>query len=382
MQMDFHYYATYAAAVLAGYSHEEALDIAYSAQFVDECTTTLLGKLEAPRIAATTQMSMELVDAKTDIMGLQDITRIWSSFHFLPRDLYAPKKKGCGKLYMNKYRLICGPNGELVKDTVDNAKRASEPNQFNYQAIGIAMHVVADTWAHMHFAGTPSLAINNTNDYFYEMFDDGTSRKISFKHNPITPDDLEKGAYSASMYQSFESNIMNLGHGRAGHLPDYSFIVYKYLPAWNGYNEVIKDNPSDYNKAFRQLIYAMKCIREGKQFETGVYDEAAVQGYEDEINAIIKKRQHMACDEWKSFGEKLSGQSIPDYDVKTYQEEYVRAKDKEVTFLGKFFLAAIKHKSMVTNRIYESGNMLAGYSVTPDNRELAKEMVQNLFKAG
>ena len=216
MQMDFHYYATYAAAVLAGYSHEEALDIAYSAQFVDECTTTLLGKLEASRIAATTQLSMELVDAKTDIMGLQDITRIWSSFHFLPKDLYAPKKKGCGKLYMNKYRLICGPNGALVKDTVDNAKRASATGQPDCQAIGIAMHVVADTWAHMHFAGTPSLAINNTNDYFYEMFDDGTSRQISFKRNPITPDDLERSAYTASMYQSYESNIMNLGHGRAG----------------------------------------------------------------------------------------------------------------------------------------------------------------------
>jgi len=35
MQKDFHYYATYCAAVIAGYNHEDSLTIAYSAQFVD-----------------------------------------------------------------------------------------------------------------------------------------------------------------------------------------------------------------------------------------------------------------------------------------------------------------------------------------------------------
>ncbi len=42
MQKDFHYYATYCAACLAGYSHEESLVICYSAQFVDLCSRTLL----------------------------------------------------------------------------------------------------------------------------------------------------------------------------------------------------------------------------------------------------------------------------------------------------------------------------------------------------
>ena len=56
MQKDFHYYATYCAAFLAGYSHEESLSICYSAQFVDWCSATLLSKLKAPRSAATTQL--------------------------------------------------------------------------------------------------------------------------------------------------------------------------------------------------------------------------------------------------------------------------------------------------------------------------------------
>ena len=55
MQEDFHYYATYCAAYLAGYDHEECLDISRSAQFVDFCSKTFLQKIKAPLSAATTQ---------------------------------------------------------------------------------------------------------------------------------------------------------------------------------------------------------------------------------------------------------------------------------------------------------------------------------------
>ena len=82
MQEDFHYYATYCAAMLAGFTHEESLDICYSAQLVDLCSVTFLGKIKGPKNAATTQLSLEMMDARTDIIGLQNITRIWASFHF------------------------------------------------------------------------------------------------------------------------------------------------------------------------------------------------------------------------------------------------------------------------------------------------------------
>ena len=93
MQIDFHYYATYCAAILAGYSHEESLEICYSAQFVDCCSVSLLSGAGAPLAAATTQLQLEMVNARTDILGLQDITRIWASFHFLPYDLKADVQK-------------------------------------------------------------------------------------------------------------------------------------------------------------------------------------------------------------------------------------------------------------------------------------------------
>ena len=209
MQEDFHYYATYCAAYIAGFSHEESLAICYSAQFVDNCSETLLEKIRAPRDAATTQLQLELMDARTDLLARHAITRIWSSFHFLPRDLFAPVKGG--KMYCSKYRLICGPNGDLLKETVELARGKS------LQAVGIAMHVLADTWAHMYFAGTPSLVINNIDAHFFEMREaDGVPvrRKIRFHRNIAAGDDLETGAMIGTPAQMDENTIFNLGHGR------------------------------------------------------------------------------------------------------------------------------------------------------------------------
>lgn len=360
MNEDFHYYATYCASYLAGFSHEESLTVAYFSQFVDVCSATLLGKLKAPQEAVTTQLQAELIDARTDPVGLQEITRIWASFHFLPRDLYAPSRGT--KLYRNKYRLICGPNGSLLVDTVEAAKGRG------LQAAGLAMHVLSDTWAHQYFAGTPSLVINNTNQHFFEilMTDMGArERRISFRHNPGADDDLEEGKFTNTIFQSSEFSIMNLGHGRAGHLPDYCFMRYRYLPAWGQYREIVKDNPSDYLHAFLQMIHALKYLRGAvPSFEKNTYDFESALPCMEEIRAILLRRQLDAGADWKALGERLSGREIERFDIEKHQREYLEAErgGREETSLGQFFLAAMRQKGMVANRVLESGSTLAGAS--------------------
>ena len=362
MQLDFHYYATYCAAAITGYTHDESLQIAYSDQFTDCCSRTLLQKLNGPLSAATTQLQLELMDARTDPTGIQDITRIWASFHFLPGDLNAKVEKFCGRRYLHKYRLICNTNSALLKDTVELARDRS------LQAVGIAMHVLADTWAHRYFAGTPTLVINNVNYYFYELVpegDDFREVQIKFNHDPRSTDDPEKGVYTNSLYQSNENSIMNLGHGRAGHFPDYGFARYKYLPAWGGYKEIMKDNPSDYYHAFCQMTFALRCLRTGGEFETGVYDFDAVRPWEEDIRSLLEKRQIDASADWKALAEKISGCKVEDFDMDKYQSEYADADEgsRDDTFLGRFIIAALAQKSMVTNRIFTSGNPIAGVSV-------------------
>ena len=363
MQLDFHYYATYCAAYLAGFKPADAKVIATASQFTDECTKTLLGAIGAPVAAATTQTNFELADTRTDPVGLQNITRIWSSFHFLPADLNADPGFGT-KRYKNKYRLLCGPNGELVGDTLKLAHNKG------LEAIGLSMHILADTWAHRYFAGTPSLVINNTNDHFFEYIvgenGEDTERRVTFRHSATASDDLEKDLYTSSMYQAGENSVMNLGHGRAGHFPDYSFAKYRYLPAWNCYNEIVKNNPEDYYKAFCQMIYAMKCLRRDEfDFAKDTYDFEAAEPYRREIEKILNKRQLIASEDWKKFGEKLSGEVICDYNRSLIIDEYKNAapKEEQDTFIGRFTLAAMAQKSMVTAKIFNTGNLLAGFSV-------------------
>ena len=310
-------------------------------------------------MAATTQLSMEMADAHTNVTGLQDITRIWASFHFLPFDLYAQLPDRSHR-YMQKYRLICNPNGRLVADTVQLAKGRG------LEACGLAMHVLADTWAHRYFAGTPSFVINNATHFVELITIDGEEqeRPIQFSHNPRTEEDVEKNHFVSSLYQNNENSMMNLGHGRAGHLPDYSFMRYRFLPAWGNYKEIIKDNPDDYYHAFCQMVYALKTLRDDHlTFEVERYDYQAVEPYKEEIFAILKKRQVNACEDWKALGQKMSGCLIDDFDINRYAKEYMEAPVRHKSFLGRFFLAAMEQKSMVTRKIFESGNLLAGISI-------------------
>ena len=370
MQADFHYYATYCAAFLAGCPHEESLLIAYCSQLTDCCTRSFLKELKAPLSAATTQNQTELMDAPMDLLGLQEITRIWSSFHFLPRDLYAKAPEGSPSFYRNKYRLICGPNGELLLDTVHLAKGKGP------EAAGLAMHILADTWAHRYFAGTPSLVINNTNYAFEELLTvNGKEifRPLKFRHSPSLKDDIEQGIYVNTLYQTSESTVMNLGHGRAGHLPDYSFIRYRYMPAWGRYTLITKDNPHDYRLAFCQMVHALKFLNGNTEsFIRGFYDFEALKGYEETVSRILCRRQTDASADWKAFGESLSGQAIPDFDESGYREEYLSADagGKDGTVLGRYILAALAQKSMVTNKIARSKNPLAGISVEYDGKKL------------
>jgi len=149
-------------------------------------------------------------------------------------------------------------------------------------------------------------------------------------------------------------------------LPDYSFVRYKYLPAWNEYEEIVKDNPSDYWRAFCQMVYALKYLRgEYDSFEKGVYDREAVSPWREEITRILEKRRRDASEDWKALGERISGRQIEDFDQEKYDREYMEAGQdgKDDTFLGLFFLAAMEQKSMVTNKIFSSGNPAAGISI-------------------
>ena len=45
MERSFHYYGTYCAALIAGYSPEESQELCHSAFLVDKCSKTFLNRI-------------------------------------------------------------------------------------------------------------------------------------------------------------------------------------------------------------------------------------------------------------------------------------------------------------------------------------------------
>ena len=62
---------------------------------------------------------------------------------------------------------------------------------------------------------------------------------------------------------------------------------------------------------------------------------------------------------------KIDAKEIPDFDVSAYVEEYKNSPEesRNDTVLGRFIVASLSQKSMVTNKIFSSKNLLAGFSV-------------------
>lgn len=273
MNKDFHYEGTYCAAIEAGFEEKEARIIAKAAQAVDDCTESFLRKKGVFDVGVIT-METDVLDVfkeleKKDIERLREIRKVWIPFHFLPGNLNGEVEYTGEKFYKDKkffterdeedFRCLCLHNSELVFAMLEDTKKAykdfattdKEGNSVEREKmlylIGVRIHVLADTWAHEFFAGTPSWWINNTTDF-----------------HKIKPNTLlnELGTPNGvSMY-----SIYYLGHGRAGHYPDYGFLTYTYQPQWKRKGERIsKGNTVSFELAYAQMVDAMEYITGKKE---------------------------------------------------------------------------------------------------------------------
>ncbi|MCD7836904.1 MAG: hypothetical protein LUG83_09725 [Lachnospiraceae bacterium] len=352
MNLDFHYYGTYSAARLAGYEREDAKVIAYYAQFVDECSNDFLTQIGRSDETATVQSSAELTKLSLDTHKyteneLKEAAEIWGGFHFLPGNVDGKyqfnAKDGSNNIVPER---VCLPDSTLLLQTVVNAKAKG-----TLPATGMAMHILADTWAHCYFAGIPCKSINDASgDVFEVKGDNADNEKLRFTWD-ILPDNLEKNHYSCTPPNPLRDNsIVYLGHARMGHLPDYGFMKYSYVPEWNGRVRLIKDNPTDYMKAFCQMIYAMQYIRgDVDNFETGVYAKLG-NVTEEQIKGIINTRKADTSEEWENY---IANEAFRDDEEAGGIEKFDLENCKTGNYLNEFFDAAREHKRFVVDVVGE-----------------------------
>lgn len=393
MNMDFHYYATYLAARVAGYEKEEAKTIAYAAQYVDESEEGMIDKKLLPGLSETTptiENMGTLLKRNMDLVGeekqIRESEGIWRSFHFLPGNIHEEDEKQVytgerkytrtilgmhvlgtpeyGKEEARAFSLMCQPNSVLSEKMVNDVRKYRK-QPYYLELLGIRMHVLADTWAHRYFAGTPSWWVNEAPQDVYYM-PGGEEMKYSLlKDFSIT--DFNK--YMADNYflstppmPSFRS-FSYLGHGRMGAVPDVPFMHYRYKPKWSN-AEVEKNNPEEFLLAFRQLVYAMNCIKEQFYYERNVYADIGRE-LEADLNTVFENAQYKAskaAELWKPLIEKFyPGESafLSDFNKEAWKTEAGSAADKKETHYYRFNYSAIKHRRFVTAYLEELWNSSA-----------------------
>lgn len=337
MNLDFHYYGTYSAARLAGYYADDAKVIAYYAQFVDECSKDFLIKNNIKDGTPTVQSDEELRALFISLKPytedeLEEAAEIWGAFHFLPGNVNDEISPG-GMSNSQKliFKRLCMHDSILAVQTVKNAKANG-----TLPAIGMAMHILADTWAHCYFAGIPEKFINDVPGDVWEA-----DKNKSKSHYSCTPSNPLR-----------DKSITYLGHARMGHLPDYGFMKYSYCPAWKNGAELIKDNPADFMKAFGQMIAALQYIKGDKEnFNPGDFAKLG-RDTECRIQSIINTKKADTCVEWKEFIENYlfseDEGGLEDFDKDKCVNEYLSAGNINQTDLFKFLDAAKAHKQFVT----------------------------------
>jgi len=178
MEKDFHYYLIYALAKVTGSNAPDV--IAYASQFTDDnnegefsvdgSDVPFPEKLKANGGYYYPIMTQSLTPRSLDPYVQK---YVYVPFHFLPGDNNVAIK---GK----KNPLSATPGSKSARAILSKALQRGSP-----YAIGLALHVFADTWSHQNFSG------------------------LREEWNAVYP-----------WYNVFKSLVPNIGHAEVGHLPD------------------------------------------------------------------------------------------------------------------------------------------------------------------
>jgi hypothetical protein len=366
MDQDFHYYGTYYAARLGGFSQAEATDIAKASNFIDFLNNdnyagiwrvvrenqalqdpvdyTVVGEITSPRYTFQGTLSSGV--------GAED--GLWCSYHFTPgnypdppntpttanvhgawvKDALPPPflENGATHHTIRSTPGVDSANGillnrpmspfsrSMITDTIrmanDNgllegilarsvagwellktATKAANIGRFRLMLLGARAHILADTWAHQDFSG----ANHKTNTY-WDVGGSGWGRQsIDYKD---TTDEWKNVVLSATNHENLKAvpnGVSYLGHGWMGHLPDYSFIQYRYKPCWRNSTDepFVRNNPVEYKSAFLELCSMFSQTGNRSHFNPGP-NEAALAKAQAAISSPCEIANKQTCPRYHS----------------------------------------------------------------------------------
>jgi hypothetical protein len=198
MQQDFHFAAVYVLCRCAGFGPREAQTVASASQYTDDCTFAgpvrqANGKEYRPVLTYTP--GALALDRKAQ-------ERILRSFHF------AGGADG----------IVLPGNPAVVRTAAKTAALTGTSASYGLHALGIALHALADSFAHQGFSA------------FIDPLNIVRELELIPKNEKLLQD------IQGFFLQKWAARLLPLGHAEAGYCPDVPFLKWTYrLPgasAW------------------------------------------------------------------------------------------------------------------------------------------------------
>lgn len=352
MDIDGHHTVTYVVARLAGFEHEEANTIAYSAQYVDDATNSGIVKFTNgatfSRISSAHEISM--YDMKY-FLDAHENNLVWVPFHFLPGNDAKSAGENVEGSFINK--LVCKPYSDVAVDMLDACIKDKD-KPYGLHRLGITMHVFADTFAHQGFAG-----------------------KL---HDINKVEDLECHNHNLGFFNHAKSAALNssfpMGHGAALTCPDMPFLHWSYT---NGLGKRVERKNLD---IFMQAFYDLHGQMGRYLVETGrEFTEAKEEDFEQiknnfiAFNDSVGKNRHQSWLNSISNGDFSFGSVELDYIPKgegswkhdaIKQDKAIDDKDDEFEFTDNFMQSNWRnfHVALKAHRFDVINDILPKYRIS------------------
>jgi hypothetical protein len=291
MRRDFHYCAIAVLARAAGFPTAQALSLAYASQYVDDAFES-----EPIRVG---ELIFEPV--RTAHLGLRAVDwpvqkRIYIPFHFLPRR----PLRGPGDSFLTE------PAGPFARLLWSRALLERGPRRL--AALGVALHTLADGWAHRGFSGR----LHPENDVErIEHRRDGRWRRL------ILP----------NLYLDLAPKV---GHAQAGSSPDEPGLVWRYRRRRPS-GTVERDNTREFLRAARFLFGLLREAAPTSSrapFSWSALRPRIRERLDSPAEAVEER-----CEEWREAFTDLLPRSRFRYDEHAWKREALRPRrERDIDF--------------------------------------------------
>lgn len=341
MQLDMHYYGTYAIARAAGINREAALRIAQAAQFVDDYTEEEDLETSDGALISYWPTGHNLTDIDNfDPLKLEksDPHRVWVPFHFLPG--------GAGATYMERMR--CVKNSDTAQAAMKAVlQKTSEPCIL--ELVGIFAHIYADTFSHYGFVGLHCDENRvDCKDITLEVQDENIKQHLW---------DKAQGFFDRLAGTVAEDATRGLGHASVADFPDRPYLRWSFK-----YEKGGASPPRDNQKTFMEYCdnlfqFFLKFKEMAPRFaeDASTRDFGKVRLKIAEILAYEAKSDDR-CARWQDAsrsGTLLFRETIPGYDPDMLNNELQSVEDftaKEM--MGKRVWHFVRAAELMRNMIF------------------------------